>query len=59
MNKIIFCLSFLIGSSVLAQDKKCLTQSTLIWENLYLFYVEDSEGNANENLSYRSGQATV
>ena len=56
MNKIIFCLSFLIGSSVLAQDKKCLTQVNFnIGKTFTSFMYEDSEGNANENLSSRSG----
>ena len=56
MNKIIFCLSFLIGSSVLAQDKKCLTQVNFnIGKTFTSFMYEDAEGNTNENLSYRSG----
>ena len=56
MNKIIICLSFLIGSTVLAQDKKCLTQVNFnIGKTFTSFIYEDAEGNANENLSYRSG----
>ena len=56
MNKIIFCLSFLLGSTVLAQDKKCLTQVNFnIGKTFTSFMYEDAEGNTNENLSYRSG----
>lgn len=56
MNKIIFCLSFLIGSTVLAQDKKCLTQVNFnMGKTFTSFMFEDAEGNPNENLSYRSG----
>jgi hypothetical protein len=56
MNKIIFCLSFIIGSTVLAQDKKCLTQVNFnMGKTFTSFMYEDSEGNPNENLNYRSG----
>jgi hypothetical protein len=56
MNKIIFCLSLFIGSSVLAQDKKCLTQVNFnIGKTFTSFMYEDAEGNTNKNLSYRSG----
>ena len=56
MNKIIFCLSFCIGTVVFAQDKKCLTQVNFnIGKTFTTFMYEDSEGSPNENIRSRSG----
>ena len=56
MNKIIFCLSFCLGTVVFAQEKKCLTQVNFnIGKTFTTFMYEDSEGSPNENIRSRSG----
>jgi hypothetical protein len=56
VNKIIFCLSFCLGTVVFAQDKKCLTQVNFnIGKTFTTFMYEDSEGSPNENIRPRSG----
>lgn len=56
MKKLLFCLSFLMGASVHAQDTKCITQVNFnMGKTLSTFMYADANGNPNESLSTRSG----